>query len=194
VVPLVIIVFVSTLHRRMRYWRAIVAFIALGFVLALFVNPSYGFSFEDNLAYRDYIVLHQHAENFLEGHYAASRLLTAWPASDEVSRAYLGYITRPIQIVRIEDFSAEQLADAAKFRSNFDVALVFSTKYEPSHPWLGGWGQWQQWKREYFGYHRDLPPSAAANNLDGQLVYEEHRGGQWVGVIVLRREAATASQ
>jgi hypothetical protein len=182
-VPLVIIIGVSTLRRRVRTWPAIVASVALAFILALFPHPPYGISLEDNLAYRDYIQLHQNAENFLEARYPKARVLTAWPASDELSRPYLGYVTRPLQVVRIEDFTAEQIFAASGLRSNFDVALVFSTKYEPSHPLFERWATWQRWKTEFFGYHRDLPPAAAAQILGGQLVYEDHRPGQWVAII-----------
>jgi 4-amino-4-deoxy-L-arabinose transferase-like glycosyltransferase len=185
VVPLVIIVCVSTLRRRVRIWPAVVACVALAFILALFAHPPYGISLEDNLAYRDYIQLHQNAENFLEARYPMARVLTAWPASDELSRPYLGYVTRPLQVVRIEDFTAEQLFAASGLRSKFDVALVFSTKYEPSHPLFERWTTWQRWKTESFGYHRDIPPAAAAQILGGQLVYEDHRPGQWVAVIEL---------
>ena len=183
VVPLVIILFVSTLRRRVRRWRGVVAIVALAFVAALFVNPPYGFSIEDNLAYRDYILLHQHAEDFVEARYPMSRVLTAWPASDELTRPYLGYVTRPMRIFRIEDFTVEHLMAASDLRSNFDVALVFSTKYEPPHSWFERWRTWQRWKTEFFGYHRDAPPAAAAQILGGRLVYSDLRHGQWVGVI-----------
>ena len=138
-VPLVIIVAVSTLRRRLRYWPAAVAVVALAFVAAWFWNPPYGFSPEDNLAYRDYIVLHQDAERFLEARYPMAHVLTAWPASDELARPWLGYVTRPVQVVRIEDFSLDEVLSAADFRSHFEVALVFSTKYEPAHPLLDRW-------------------------------------------------------
>src|SRR5215813_1678174 len=82
IVPLVIIVFVSTLWRRVQMWRWVVAIVVMAFVVGLFVNPPYGFSLEDNLAYRDYILLHQHAESFLRTRYPAARVLTAWPASE----------------------------------------------------------------------------------------------------------------
>ena len=183
VVPLVIILFVSTLRRRVRRWRGVVAIVALAFVAALFVNPPYGFSIEDNLAYRDYILLHQHAEDFVEARYPMSRVLTAWPASDELARPYLGYVTRPMRVFRIEDFTVEHLMAASDLRTNFDVALVFSTKYEPPHSWFERWRTWQRWKTEFFGYHRDLPPAAAAQILGGRLVYSDVRHGQWIGVI-----------
>jgi hypothetical protein len=185
VVPLVIILWVSTLRRRVRLWRGVVAIVTLAFVAGLFINPNHGFSIEDNLAYRDYILLHQQAEDFVEARYPMARLLTAWPANDELTRPYLGYVTRPMRVFRIEDFTVEQLMSASDMRSQFDVALVFSTKYEPPHPWFGRWRRWQQWKTEFFGYHRDVPPAAAAQILGGRLVYIDARHNQWVGVIEL---------
>jgi hypothetical protein len=192
VVPLVILVCVSTLWRRVRLWRGVAAIVAMLFVSGWFVNPPYGFAPEDNLAYRDYIRLHQHAEEFLEARYPMARVLTAWPASDELTRPYLGYVTRPMRVVRIEHFAAEQLMSAADLYSgeagaDFEVALVFSTKYEPAHPMLEQWGLWQGWKSRFFDYHRDVPPAAAAQILGGNLVYTETRNGQWIGVIEMER-------
>jgi hypothetical protein len=183
VVPLVIVLWVSTLRRRVRIWRSAIAVVALAFVAGLFFNPPHGFSIEDNLAYRDYILLHQQAEDFVEARYPMARVLTAWPASDELSRPYLGYVTRPMRVFRIEDFTAEQLMSASEVQSKFDVALVFSTKYDPPHSWFEHWRQWQQWKTEFFGYHRDVPAAAAAQILRGRLVYNETRHSQWIGVI-----------
>ena len=187
VVPLVILLWVSTLRRRVRLWPVVIVIVALAFVTALFVNPPYGFSIEDNLAYRDYILLHQQAEDYAEARYPMARVLTAWPASDEISHPYLGYVTRPMRVFRIEDFTVEQLMAASEIRPNFDVALIFSTKYEPPHPWFERWHQWQQWKAQFFGYHRDVPPAATAQILGGQLVYNDTRDGQWVGVIEMNQ-------
>jgi len=187
VVPLVIIIWVSTLWRRVRLWWAVVAMVVLAFVIGLFVNPPYGFSFEDNLAYSDCILLHQRAEQFVEARYPMARVLTAWPASDELTHPYLGYVTRPMRVLRIEDFSAEQLLVAAEARSAFDVALLFSTKYEPPHPWFEHWRAWQSWKMRFFGYHRDVPPAAAAEILGGKVVYSETRDGQWAAVVELEQ-------
>ena len=187
-VPLVIILAVSTLRRRLRYWIAAVAIVAIAFVAAWFWNPPYGFSPEDNLAYRDYILLHQDAERFLEARYPMAHVLTAWPASDELTRPWLGYTTRPLQVVRIEDFSLEQVLSAAEFRWNFDVVLVFSTKYEPAHPLLERWQEWTKLKRRFFGYERGLPPGATARILGGRIVFSEERKGQWVAVIETEKE------
>ena len=187
-VPLVIILAVSTLRRRLRYWPAAVGAIALAFVVGWFWNPPYGFSPEDNLAYRDYVLLHENAERFLEARYPMAHVLTAWPASDELARPWLGYTTRAMQVVRIEDFSLEQIVSAADFRSHFEVALVFSTKYEPARPMLDRWQTWTDLKRRFFGFHRDLPPTAAAQILGGHVVFSAERKGQWVAVIEMEEQ------
>jgi hypothetical protein len=188
VVPIVILLMVSTLWRRVRYWRLVVALIAIAFVANLFTNPPYGFSIEDNLAYRDYIIMHAEAGRFLALQYPRARVLTAWPASDELSRPWLGYVSRPFPVVRIEDFTPGQIAIAAAASNQFDVALAFSTKYRPAHPLLEDWEPWRALKEKYFGYHRDLPPEDIAQRLGGRIVFQKSRDGQWVAVIALERE------
>jgi hypothetical protein len=165
-----------------------VAVVAVAFVAAWFWNPPYGFSPEDNLAYRDYVVLHQEGERFLEARYPMAHTLAAWPASDELTRPWLGYVTRPVQVVRIEDFSLEEVLSAAEFRSHFEVALVFSTKYEPANPLLDRWKTWVELKRRFFNFHRDLPPAAAARILGGRVVFSEERKGQWIAVIEMEQD------
>ena len=181
--PLVILAWVSTLWRRARYWALIVGAIAIAFASGLFSNPPYGFSLEDNLAYRDYIVMHAEAGRFLAMRYPEARVLTAWPASDELTRPWLGYVVRPFHVVRVEDFTASQIALASFARGQFDVALVFSTKYQPAHPVLEGWDAWQRIKERFFGYHRDLLPDEIARRLGGRTVYHKEGNGQWIAVI-----------
>jgi hypothetical protein len=187
VIPLVIILAVSTLRRRVRLWPAVVGVILLAFVAAWFWNPPYGFSPEDNLAYRDYIRLHEDGETFLEARYPMARVLTAWPASDELTRPWLGYVTRPMRVVRIEDFSVDEVFSAADFRANFDAALVFSTKYEPAWELLGHSKRWEELKTKYFGFHRDLAPAAVARILGGRVVFSEEHKGQWVAVVEMEQ-------
>lgn len=183
VVPLVILAFVSTLWRRARYWKLFVAAVAIAFVAGLFTNPPYGFSLEDNLAYRDYIVMHAEVSRFLSMQYPDARILTAWPASDELSRPWLSYVSRPYRVIRLEDFSALQIDLAAKVRHHFDVAVVFSTKYQPAHPLFENWQAWQNIKQRFFGYHRDLLPEDIAQRLGGTIVYSKNLNGQWIAVI-----------
>jgi hypothetical protein len=191
VIPLVILALVSTLWRRVRYWKLIVAAVAIAFVAGLFSNPPYGFSLEDNLAYRDYIVLHAEASSFMAMRYRGARVLTAWPASDELTRPWLGYVSAnaspPFRVLRVEDFSASQIDVAARARDRFDVALVFSTKYQPPHALFENWDAWQRIKEKFFGYHRDLRPEDIARRLGGTIVHHKEMNGQWIAVIAVER-------
>ncbi len=186
VVPLIMLALVSTLWRRVRYWRLIVAAVAIAFVAGLFSNPPYGFSLEDNLAYRDYIAMHAEADRFLTLRYSGARILTAWPASDELSRPWLGYVSKPFRVLRIEDFSLPQIEVAVRGRNHYDILVVFSTKYQPPHPLVENWAWWQRIKERFFGYHRDLLPDDIALRLGGTIAYHDERNGQWVAVIALR--------
>jgi hypothetical protein len=76
---------------------------------------------------------------------------------------------------------------AAEMGSKFEVALVFSTKYQPPRAWLENWPAWQRLKERFFGYHRDVPPEVAAQLLGGEVVFQESRNGQWVGVIEIQK-------
>ena len=48
---------------------------------------------------------------------------------------------------------------AADARPGYDLALVFSTKYEPPNPLLKDWPAWDRIKMRFFDYHHDVPPS-----------------------------------
>lgn len=185
VIPLVILICVSTLWRRVKGWQIVVGLICIAFAAGLFINPPYVFAPEDNLSYRDYVSLHEEAANFLEREPGGKRILTAWPGADELSKPYLGYVRQPFTVLKLSDFSDEQL-QAAVQNVNFDFAFVFSSKYEPRRRlWQPKF--WEEAQRQFFGYHRDLSPEAMAGILGGELVFEKHRGGHWVAVIRIQR-------
>ena len=187
VVPLVILASVETLWRRLRYWKIVVSAAAAVFAIGLFSNPPYGFSLEDNLAYRDFVVMHAEACRALAMVYPNAKVLTAWPASDELSRPWIGYVAHPFGVVRIEDFTSEQIETAAASRDKFDVVFAFSTKYVPEHELLANWAAWRHLKEKFFGYHQDLPPEEIARRLGGNIAFQKKENGLWVAVIVLGR-------
>ena len=186
--PLVILLLVATLWRRLRYWKLIGVAIALAFLSGLFTNPPYGFSLEDNLAYRDFVVMHAQASQFLAMRYPNSTVLTAWPASDELTRPWLAYVARPFQVVRLEDFTPSQIDTAARARNRYDVVFAFSTKYHPPHNPFDDWATWQRIKEKYFGFHRDLSPEQIAQRLGGNISSRKEENGLWVAVIALDKQ------
>lgn len=184
--PLILLLCVSTWRRRVLRWPWIVALSVLAFLAGLFVNPPYRFSPEDNLTYRSMIVMQQRGIAQVLHRAPGGTILTAWPASDELTRPELGYVREPVHIVAIDNFSLSQIESAAS-RRGYDAALVFSTKYEAvnSPPWMRfGDGQWN---RKYFGEHYDLPPELIARLLHGEIVWKMRSRGLWTAVLLFNR-------
>jgi hypothetical protein len=189
--PLVLLVAVSTFHRRVRYWQLLTAFSAAAFVVALFINPPYGFAPEDNLTYARVIRLHLQAIAQLTARYPGSTVLTAWPVSDELSRPELGYVKTPFDVDRIEDFTAAQIDRAAQNPGGYSAALVFSTKEEPTV--LPFHLNSPATEEQYFGLHHDLSASAIARQLDGDIVWQNSDHLQWAAVLRFHRAVEAQS-
>lgn len=190
VYPLVIIIAMSTIHRRIERWEWPAAVIVIFFVLALFFDPPYRFAPEDNLTYRDFVQLHVAAARFLQQHEQGSMVLTAWPATDELAKPYLGYVNQPFPVVPVADFTVDSLWQARKMRGQYQVAYLFSTKYES-----GVWFRSELWNRlnqRFFGYHQDVPPDAAAEILGGHLVFLARRKAEWVAVVEMEPRSEMA--
>jgi hypothetical protein len=187
VYPLVVIVCVSTIWRRLPWWPAFLGIVCIAFLLGLVINPPYHFAPEDNLNYADFVRLHQRAAKFLEAHPPVQRVLTAWPASDELTKPYLGYVQKPLPILRIDDFSTPEIMAARDAANTFDVALLFSTKYEPRSGFLVRLPFWESLQKRYFEYHVDVPPAVAAELLQGRIVFQSESSGQWIAVLQMDR-------
>ncbi len=132
--PLVLLLAVATFYRRVPYWQGLALISAVAFFVGLFVNPPYGFAPEDNLAYARVVRMHESAILELTKLYPGTTVLSAWPATDELSHPELGYVKHPWDVVAIDDFSAGQIARAAEEPQAYSAALVFSTKYDPDSP------------------------------------------------------------
>jgi hypothetical protein len=181
--PLVLLLCTNTFYRRLRQWPALVALSAVGFLAGLFVNPPYRFAPEDNLAYRDVILLHQVAIRQIQQHYSGATVLTAWPATDELAKPELGYVTQPMQVAPIDNFSLPQIEAAAQSSVPYTVGLIFSTKYDPSHLFLSLGQRNEALDARYFDFHHDLPPEAIARLLGGRVAWRADRKGQWAAVL-----------
>ncbi len=181
--PLVILVCVNTFYRRLRQWPYLVALSMVAFLAGLFINPPYRFAPEDNLAYRDVILLHQAAIGQIETHYPGATVLTAWPATDELSKAELGYVTIPMQVISLDNFALPQIEKAAQMSDLYTAALIFSTKYDPPNLPLSLGGKNEALDTRFFDFHRDLPPEMIARLLGGNVAWRAERQGQWAAVL-----------
>ena len=116
----------------------------------------------------------------------ARATLTAWPASDELTRPFLGYVKQPLSVMRIENFSAPEIERAGQSSDNFDLAYVFTTKWEPPHPLVGLFFG-KQIQERFFDYHRDLTPQLAANILGGRVINYRNHNNEWIALIPIER-------
>ena len=181
--PLIIFLCVATWHRHLRQWPYLAALSAIAFLSAIWINPPYAFAPEDNLTYRDMIVLHQHAVQVIETRFPAATVLTAWPATSELTRPELGYSISPIKVTPIQNFSSEEIQKAAADPSGYDTALIFSTKWAPPAGHLNLGKQNVSADVRYFDFHRDLSPSEVAAILHGEIVWQARRKGEWAAVL-----------
>jgi hypothetical protein len=179
--PLVLLVAMATLYRRVPYWHGLAVVSAAAFFVGLFINPPYGFAPEDNLAYARVIRMHQAGIAELHKRYPGATVLTAWPVSDELRKPELGYVKQPWDVVEIDDFSAPQIDRAEQEEAEYSAALVFSTKYDPPKPLLNLDGG--ALEERYFGLHHDLPPERIASQLNGSLEWRRDDMGMWIALI-----------
>ncbi len=186
--PLVLLLAVSTLYRRVPYWQTVGLLSAGAFIAGLFINPPYGFAPEDNLAYAEVVRLQLAGIEQLEHRYSGATVLTAWPMTDELTRPELGYVKEPWDVCPIDDFSAAQIESAAQEPEKYSAALVFSTKYDPSSPLFTLGSRSRALDERYFGLHHDLPPETIAFQLGGTLVWKSKDQGMWIALIRFNRQ------
>jgi hypothetical protein len=179
--PLVLFLAVSVLYRRVPYWYGLAILSAGAFVAALFINPPYGFAPEDNLSYARVVRMHRVGIAELARLYPDATVLTAWPMTDELTHPELGYVKKPWDVCAIDNFSSAQIAAAVNEPEKYTVALVFSTKDEPSTPFLNLGGKAMD--ERYFGLHYDLPPEQIARRLNGELVWKLDDHNLWIALI-----------
>jgi hypothetical protein len=187
VYPLILLVCVAIWRVRTCHWPWLAALTGASFFTALWLSPPTSYAPEDSLTYRDMIVVHQEAVEYIAGHFPDARVLTAWPAAAELSRPDLGYTQRSIKVAPIENFTATEVLKAKQAPDLFDTALVITTRYTTpglrryllQHP--------DSQRGREFSAERDLAPAEIASILGGQIVWQDNRDGEWAAVIRFSR-------
>ncbi len=192
--PLILLVCICLWQQHMRQWFWLVALTTAGFLAALFINPPYSFAPEDNLTYRDMILLHQQAIHLIAAHYPQAIVLTAWPATTELEHPDLGYTRIPIKTTALDNFSFDEIQKAVTDPGAYDTALVFSTKWTPPPGHLNLSRSHQQSDARLFDFHRDLPPADITRVLHGDIVWQSSRNGEWAAVLRFPRSVEASLQ
>jgi 4-amino-4-deoxy-L-arabinose transferase-like glycosyltransferase len=192
ILPCFYLIAVTMVTRLPRFpARLICTTAAACFVGAWFINPPYPFPFEDNLAYADYIRLHQQAAQCLESMPGDPRILTAWPATDEIERPFLGYVRKPLRPVPVQGFTPQEFANVPE--QSFDILYLYTRKWEPPGNWVARFPEWLQMQARYFDYRPQINAEDLVARYHLQLREQFERRGQWVR-IYSRRKAEGSRQ
>ncbi len=192
--PLVLLACVAVWQSRgPRVLYGLSVLTAAAFFAGLFVNPLYSFAPEDNLTYRDFVLLHANAIAVIAHRFPEATVLSVWPATAEMQHPELGYTRQPIKIVAIDNFDHEQIERAAQDRGAYDTALVFSTKWVPPPGRFSLGHATKRSDEQYFDFHRDLDARQIAELLHGDVVWQASRNGEWAAVLRFPRSLDASS-
>jgi 4-amino-4-deoxy-L-arabinose transferase-like glycosyltransferase len=181
--PLLLIACVGLWQSRTARWPWLAAITAVVFVIGWWWNPPTAFAPEDNLTYRDMIVVQQGAIDYITTHFPDATVLTAWPVSTDMTRPELGYLQHPLKVTPVEDFSLASMLKAAQDPGSFDTAIVFTLHYAPPSL-VRYWATHPNSRRgREFADSSDLSPQQVAALLGGQIVWQANRNGEWAAVL-----------
>ena len=190
VFPVLILAAVMLLWRLpRRLARALCLATAAGFIAGWFINPPYPFPFEDNLGYADFVRLHQEAARILEAHPGRPRILTAWPATEELVRPSLGYVQRPLHVVPLSGFAADDFRGVRA--ESFELVYLYSRQWNPPTNWMSRFPTWEKLQGQYFDYRPQAPDDALVTRYHLELLRQFERRGQWVRIYAKSGRPAT---
>ncbi|MDQ6706182.1 MAG: hypothetical protein M3Z85_09455 [Acidobacteriota bacterium] len=162
---------------KLRIASELVLFPAL--VLANFSNPPYPFPLENNLAFATFVSLNQRAAELVQARYADLTIATSFPLAGGLRRPEFGYVSRPIRVREIKDFSTANIAGLEN--GDADVLVLYSTAWDPLH--LLDHPGWVDFLRRYYGYQPQASGQQAAALLHMRQVAHWTQNGQWIEVL-----------
>jgi len=173
--PLVLLACVSAISSRVKWWLAVALLAAVAFVAGLFpYTDRYLFRRDDNLAYLDYVALHQAAiASIPDGHNL--KVISVWPGSSEVSLSWLGYANQPMDELEIDSFTRQELL-AARLKQPQYILMFPRGACKAEHPFSRAQG-------EYFRGMEELTPEEVASLMNARVIYNEKRRCDWVAML-----------
>ena len=119
--------------------------------------------------------------DYLETQPDHPRILTAWPATDELAKPWLGYVHQPLRVVAVQGFAASEISPSVEPES-FDLLYLYSRRWEPPGNWVARFPLWLRLQGRYFDYHPQLETEALAARYHLRLHAEIVLRGQWVRI------------
>ncbi|HYI97068.1 MAG TPA: hypothetical protein VEX68_26230 [Bryobacteraceae bacterium] len=171
----------STFQQRPR--RIMTGIMIVGLIAAIYINPIFPFPYENNAAFVDFVRLQKEAASYVEAHYPASTITSAWPFPDALRRPEFGYVANPIPVRGIENFNPETVL---ALKGNVEVLVVYSRTWEPK------WGVVRfDWIRKILTDYYFYKPQVTSEQIEKELglmpVGRWQRNGQWIEIYSTSR-------
>ncbi len=122
--------------------------LTLALLIACAVNPPYPFPMENNLAWTTFVTLQREASGYVEAEFPSGTIATTFPFAGGLRRPELGYVTKPLHVLEVNDFRAENLS--TKVRGHADALVLYSVLWDPMHLFRHQW--LDQMLRRFYGY------------------------------------------
>jgi hypothetical protein len=168
---------ISLWPRRLRLTATGV--LLAGLAIANWINPFYPFPYENNLAFADFLELHQEAAAYLTREFPEIAVKTVWPLTLELSRPELGFVARPIPVEPLPNFSPQTLRQVSWRRIR--VFAAFSRDWDPPVNLMHYTPLMRLWER-YYGESANARRDAVRETVPLPLVASFGRGGQWIDI------------
>jgi 4-amino-4-deoxy-L-arabinose transferase-like glycosyltransferase len=150
-------------------------------VIGWFWNPPYPFSYENNLAWTDFVALQKEAANYLEAYAPDQRILSSWPFTGAIQHPYLGYVDRPLTAVELPSYTFH-LDDIAGFdRNKYDLLVVYE-KFWTFEGRSFDNALLRPIIRQYKDYHPQASEAEIHSGVGLVRLRRWERGGQWIEI------------
>jgi 4-amino-4-deoxy-L-arabinose transferase-like glycosyltransferase len=181
VLPIVLAAFANALCMLAPAWRK-TAFAAMCSCSAacILVNPIYPFPLENNLAWTDYVEIHQEAAGYLTGHLpAGATIASSFPLAGCMRRPELGYASRHFEVEEIPNFTLQSLEQLRG--KKIDAFVIFSNTWDPLG--LEKNARWVAFLERFYGFQPDVVPDQVPGLLGLHSVARFSRHGQSIEVF-----------
>lgn len=184
VIPIVIVACVCLL--RKHQWIIGIALIV--FFLFFPGNLPYNYAIEETLKYVEFVDVHKDACAYISGNLSEAEIVTSWPATFELSRPELGFVSAPVKIVEQAILNQAQLAHAVQGSSGRGIVMFFNRNYDPGESILRprrllslipGWRE----TSEMVGTREAFDRTAAAVGDGVQVLKHWERGSFYVMLV-----------
>ncbi len=155
-------------------------------ILACFINPPYPFPMENNLAWTTFVTLQKQTSLFVEAEMPDATIATTFPVAGGLRTPELGYVSRPLHLLEINDFRESNLTN--KVRGHAGALIMYSVLWDPLGLFQHSW--WTHPLRRFYGYVPQASPGDVPRLTGMRSAFRLCAAGQCFEVFRTRNPSA----